>query len=72
MWPFLRRCFWDRSAFVLAVCVLVGLVAGWGLPDTESTVEALAFGQILMAIIVAIKEGLAIANEKEADHESRP
>jgi hypothetical protein len=61
MQVFLRKWAWDRSGFLLAILVLSGLVAGWNLPDTRETVEALAFGQIIMAIVVVIREGLNIA-----------
>lgn len=57
---FWRKWFWDRSAFVLACCVLGGLVAGWNLPDSRDAVQALAFAQIIMAGVVVCREGQLI------------
>ena len=56
-----RLWLWDRSGFMLAVCVLTGLVLGWGLPATENLVWPIAIAQIIMAIVVVIKEGPTIA-----------
>ena len=53
---FVRKWMWDRSAFVLATCVLTALVAGWFLPGTQDAVQALAFAQIIMAVVVLIRE----------------
>lgn len=57
---FFRKWFWDRSAFVLACCVLGGLAAGWNLPASQDAVVVLAAGQIIMAIIVVVREGQLI------------
>lgn len=52
---------WDRTAFMLAICVLGGLVSGWFLPATQDITMAFAFAQMAMAIVVVIKEGKTIA-----------
>ena len=63
MAKFARKWFWEKSAFVLAICVLCGLVAGWNLPATRDAVEGFAFAQIIMAIVVVIRESMRFAND---------
>ena len=41
---------WKRSAFILAICVITGLIAGWYLPATRDTVMVLAYCQIIMRL----------------------
>jgi hypothetical protein len=56
--------FLKRSAFLLAVFVLGGLVLGWFLPATRDAVLGLALGQIVMAVVVLINESMKIAQER--------
>lgn len=62
---FLKKWLWDYSAFTLAICVLSALVAGWDLPATYDAVMGLAFAEIAMAIVVAIREGKKIFYKHE-------
>lgn len=54
---FLQKWLWEKSGFTLASLVLAALIAGWFLPETRDAVTALAFGQIIMAIVVIVREG---------------
>jgi hypothetical protein len=60
MSAFLYKWVWERSAFLLGTCVLAALIAGWNLPDTKEIVVVLAYAQIILAIIVVVREGRAI------------
>ena len=55
-----RKWLWDRSGFMLAILVLASLVLGWSLPATYDFVVTLAYAQIIMAIVVVIKEVRAL------------
>jgi hypothetical protein len=55
--------FLKRSALILAVCVLSGFILGWFLPTTQDWVLALGFAQIVMAIIVLIRESVKLSKE---------
>lgn len=59
--------FLRHSAFLLAICVLSGLVAGWFLPGDEQFVESAAIGQIIMAIVVGIQEGWKLYGRTAAE-----
>ena len=61
MGPFLRKWLWDRSGFILAALVLGSLVLGWIFPATQDAVMSFAFGQIIMAIVVLIKESMSFS-----------
>jgi hypothetical protein len=55
-----RNWFWHRSGSTLAAFVLISLVLGLFLPSTRELVTALAFAQIIMAIIVLVHEGIPL------------
>jgi uncharacterized membrane protein YccC len=54
------KWFLDRAAFLLACCVLAGLVSGWFLPTTYQVAMTLAYAQIIMALVVVVREGYRI------------
>lgn len=55
--------FFKRSAFLLSICVLGGLVLGWFLPATQHIVTTFAYGQIIMAVIVLVQESIKFSRE---------
>jgi hypothetical protein len=59
-----REWLWDRSGLLLALSVLGGLVAGLFLPGIYDVVVSLAYGQIVMAIVVAIREARRLAADR--------
>ena len=63
MATFARKWFWEKSAFVLAACVLCGLIAGLMLPPTSPALPAWAFAQIIMAFVVMAREGMRLVHE---------
>lgn len=50
------RRYLDMAPLMLGCFVLTGLVLGWFLPATYNLVFSLAMGQIVLAIIVVIRE----------------
>jgi hypothetical protein len=68
MEAFLREWFWDRAAFTLAILVLGRAVLGVFLPDTNLL---FALGQAVMAIVVIVKEGVRLADERRGDARDR-
>ncbi len=57
------RWFLGKSAFLLALFVLLGLVLGWFLPGTRQLVVSLAYGQIIMAIVVLAQESVKMSGK---------
>jgi len=47
----------DRSAFMLAVATLATLVEGWFLPATTDLIYVTATLQVVLSIVVGIREG---------------
>lgn len=52
----LKKWLWEKSGFTLAILIFASLIAGWGLPDTANLVMAMAIAQIIMAVVVVVKE----------------
>jgi hypothetical protein len=63
MATFARKWLWEKSAFVLAACVLCGLIAGIMLPPSSPALPSWAFAQIIMAIVVLIRESMRLIHE---------
>jgi hypothetical protein len=61
---FIIEWLWERAAFVLAVLVLGGLILGWFLPVTQNAVFAFALGQIIMAVVVLIRESQRLTRDR--------
>lgn len=59
-----REWLWDRSGLMLALSVLGGPVAGWFRPATDDVVVGLALAQIVMAVVVAIRELRRLAADR--------
>lgn len=47
----------DRSAFMLAAATLATLVEGWFLPATTDLIYITATLQVILSIVVGIREG---------------
>jgi hypothetical protein len=60
----LKKWLWQRSAFLLTIFVLGGLILGWFLPYTREEVVAFAIAQIVLAMVVLVKEDREMANER--------
>ena len=52
---------WERSASMLAVFVLGSLVLGWFLPATYDLVVTFGICQMLMAVVVLVRESMSYA-----------
>jgi hypothetical protein len=63
MEAFLREWFWDRAAFTLAIFVLGGQVLDL-VTANYNLALLFAFGQTVMAIVILVKEGVRLADEK--------
>ena len=58
----------DMAPFLLGALVLGSLMLGWFLPATYDVVFMFAMMQIVLAIVVVIREGLRLFSGKPRTH----